>query len=298
MGNLIVVRYSYATAGWGELFGIPISSLTDEQIEHISFGKLIELIDLDPRVPPVICKKFKENHIGSFKQFDQIKDILLNSPDVVVEYNRYLARNKHTVDVSFNRKSLVVWDLLDEDNRKQEYHRWVDNKSSILSNNTIDYKWLEKNSPSLCDAVIQQVIKKRGWNTSAFTHMLSSVSASKMKDVLKMLEPLAKHWAAYLLCSPYASKKQIILGLRAIHKRTYLPTIKAPITAEVLKGLPPIMRLDIVEKIVSQYHNAQAITSNVSEEELRTLLFPSIIRYSGRVERVVKNYLVQKGRTK
>jgi len=280
------LRYSSAISGWGKIFGIPIFSLTNEQLEVLDFNKLIECVELDSRVAPVICKKI-EGRTDTLIQLNKISEILSDFPDLIKKYNECVRRERKAEP--FNRIYYIRWELLDDENKEIEVLRLAENKSSMAPDNEVDYEWLNQRNPSLCDALIKRTIDRRHYYKIGLYHMLSSLPAEKVKPILKDIG------IENVLVSPYANEEQTIKALRRLHKRYYLPPINVKLTAKIWSLLPPIMRLDLIESVMRHNNTVKSIVDNMSEEELRTLLFPSIVRYPRRVESVINRYKYWKG---
>lgn len=279
-------KYSYARTGWGEVYGIPISSFTTEQLKHMDLMKLIEFVDLDQRVADIICDKVEKDKEDTFDALEKIKDILPQFPEIVKKYNKLLLTKRDKINrYSYHR--FVFWNVLDEHNKDIEYERWSHGLNSAVLEDKVDYEWLNNKNPSACDNIINKV--PYSMSSRQLSRILETLKKPKIDLVLNKLETSKWNQASLLAC-PLSSDKQIIKGLRAIHKKTRVPTIRVNLNKDILGKLPSIMRLDLVEAIINSRYSGSIVKNN-TEEELRHLLFPSMVRYPDRINRVVKRYI-------
>lgn len=271
-------------SSYGTLFGIPPETLTEEQWRAMELEKVFEFADNDI-ARKIIVENIQNAQKDDWRMLYKIKTCASQYLEIKAEYNKYL--QKYPQD-TYCRKDYVIWDLLDDENRRAELERLLDNKNSVA---VIDFDDIMKNYPELCDGAIEYIMSRKYSNQSQFIKMISVLPAEKVKPILTELEGMVNDYAMYVLSSPHAEKDQILRVLKRIYKRQYFPPINIKIDASLLSDLAPIMRLHTLEAIAwNHYGNMTKLVKNISEDDLRELLFPSMYRYAGRVERMIKRH--------
>jgi hypothetical protein len=90
------------------------------------------------------------------------------------------------------------------------------------------------------------------------------------------------------------SLEEEILGLRALSTSKYSPKAiydaKYTPSYDALLKLPSIMRLKTIEALCDIRYAKYNMFKNVSDEQFNNLLFPSVMRYRDRVERLTNQY--------
>ena len=84
-------------------------------------------------------------------------------------------------------------------------------------------------------------------------------------------------------------------GLRALSSSKYTPdcvlTTRYKPSAQIIKKLPPVMRLNILESLSNEIHIAYNIFENLGDiDDFRSLLFGSVLRHPKRAEKMVERY--------
>ena len=87
---------------------------------------------------------------------------------------------------------------------------------------------------------------------------------------------------AHVLIRENLNDECIIKCLRGMAESSVSPEINVAVKKEHLLSLPPIMRLKCLERILSDCRVANL--SNLKEEDMDFLLFPSVARYPSRVQ--------------
>lgn len=322
-------RYS-ADSEWGEIFGLKSTELSDEQLKKISFNKLIEFIESDARAEKIAGDKLLTDDISSLEPVKSLSEEEIKSrPYFLSKYNEFVALRDKDIDEKANswdsgRSKWVRWSLLNDENRQKEIRRVLSEKDSVVNLREMDYQSLYSINKYLANDLIKHVVKV-GYTENVMT-MLNSIDhqniyqkypeiggsiilhAFKVGDkvlrrtvekmpkevflaVLPKMFEQPQNIYLYALCSEYTPKGYALKALRAIGKRRNIPTIRTPITTSMLKELPPVLRLDVLESIM---YNLDSSSNNpfidLTEDDLRHILFTTSIRHNQRVDYVVSRF--------
>jgi hypothetical protein len=286
------MSYSYLNSTWGDIHGLKASDLPVELLKKIKFEKLLECIEDDPRVPHVIAARILDEDVEKIKYLRHIpENTILKFPGIISVYNRFLEKKSKSIDKVYGRSHVVLWYMLNEQNKKVEIERWINKSNSIISENTIDYEWLYKVYPETADKLIEQIWKQENeyrWRQSGIKHMIRSVPEHRIKDVMeRVFKSTNKDLHLAALGNPHLSEDHTAKALRVAAKRVNIPNIRATITRKVLESLPTITRLEVMEKLVM--HKAK-IKDIKDKDEFKMLFLGSIMRYPSRVEYVVNRF--------
>lgn len=291
---------------WAQLFGIPIESLGENQLKHMDFQKLIEFLDVDPRVERVLGDKIAKasaEDLSKFKYFS--REDLKEKPYVLLKYNESLREreeqpeNNNLYSGSL-RSCFVFWELLDEENKRNEFERFSKGKSTIIDDSSIDYSWLYENYPELALSTAVKVLKSArnisshyDYYNSAYKHMVGSIPKEMADVIMPLVFEQGKHIFSHALSCPHISDKMTVTALRAIsNRRVGIPEIKVPITKAILDKLPPVMRLNCLNTMLFESPRAKNIkfVDIKTEDDIKALLFSSMLRHHGKVERIVRKF--------
>jgi hypothetical protein len=305
--------YSYKTnlaTDWGTLFGLNPKELTDEQFKNINFNKLIEFLDTDPRAENILCEKIMVAPITEIQRIAEIYKTIPNFPNLLAKYNDFLKTRRHEInkDNSYGlREKLVIWDLLDDENKTQEYSSWLKGQRTIIREDIIDFRWLFNNNSILADDLVKKILGGVGQHSQFISHSaLNLISNLPREEYIKALPEIftkSKYFYINALSNPETPDEYTIKALRAANVITTIPAVKAKINNCVLDQLPPIMRLNILEKIVQSgnsrctWQGDKKIKDNPlvdikSPDDLKQLLFSSITKHSDRVSKLIKDYKI------
>lgn len=285
---------SYTKNEWGDIFGLSPTELPTELLKSINIEKLMEFISIDHRVPSIISEKLLSGELTTDNVLYLMRNdtsILKKYPNIVFAYNKFLEKNANTINSGYfyNRSRIIVWDMLNTENKKIEVSNWVNEKRSIINPSSVDYNWLYDNCPEVADDLVEKIWKDRfGYHPSCntkFRHMVTTIPAQKIEDVMsRVFESKNKDFIMESLGNPLLSESRTTKALRIYANRIAVPKVNAKISKSMLETLPPITRLNAMEKLV---HNL-GILDSISEDEFRVLLFGSVVRYPRRVEVAVK----------
>lgn len=285
---------SYVTNQWGDIFGLKTIDLSIELLKKISFEKLLECLENDSRVPHIISARMLNESVEKIKYIHRIPiNIILKFPNIVSIYNRYLEKNSKIIDKQsgYYRKYIVLWHMLNENNRKIEIERWMYKIPSIINENSIDYSWLYTTYPDTANRLTKEMWKQEGiykYNQSGIKHMIRNIPKHRIKnDISRVFKSKDKHLHLEALGNPHLPEEYITKALKIVAKRTNIPIIKATITKKILEDLPTITRLEVIEKLISSKTKIRGIKD---KDEFRMLFLGSIMRYPQRVEYIVNRF--------
>jgi len=328
-GQRRYIRYSESSK-WGELYGLLPSDLTNEQLKKLSFKKLVEFAATDKRAEKLVAESLMTEDMNNLRYLENLEDKELQGlPLFLDKYNEFVVKRSKAIDGktsswSDDRTRWVRWELLNDKNRKREINRRLNGSRSVAILANIDYQWLRKSDVELANKTILHVMDKG--STKETLQMLSTINHSELyrehplvgaqlvtksfKNSGKVLESIIskmpkevylailpklfeqpKGAYMYAVCNPHTPKKQALKALRAIAKKRSIPNIKIPIDVGMLKDLPPVTRLDILESIMRNVSKTEDLPfTDLTEEKLRHMLFTAVIRHTNRVEFVVNTF--------
>lgn len=288
--------HSSIRSGWGDICGLSPSDLPDDLLRKINFEKLLECLEIDERVSHLVAAKMLEVNISSIQYIKNIPEAtIFKFPNIISMYNRYIEKNSDTINTKnrYERARIVFWNLLDERNKEKEVLRWIGKLSSVVNANSVDYKWLFEKHPDTADQLVKKVWEQKGsyhygrWGQDELKHMIKNIPESKLEEVMSEVFKGSKHLQLEALGNPNLKEEHIVKALKIFAKKSYVPNVRAKVSKSILEKLPTITRLEVIEKLVSQRATIYDIKS---EDDFKSLLFGSIIRYPGRVERAVEKF--------
>jgi hypothetical protein len=297
-------RYSYTYAETGEMFGLKSTDLTEEQLKKINLPKLFEFLCYDNRVGSVVAGKMVLEPTNN-DWYDPLKDqsalIKERYPNISITYNKII-REFPPEDDDYYRKNRLIWELMDEDLRIEEIQRWTSGKTSTVDGTNIDYKWAFKRFPDVAkqavDAALSTDHSGYGYRYTArrsIYHMIDSLPGDKIEEIVPQIKARDIDTYLRLLNNPETPRKHLVDLLRTAHGRTYMPEMQMKIDAEILSKLPPIMRLDMAEKMMQSSGISAELLDFKDIDEFRTLFMSSVIKYQKRVEMVMQRFRHLKG---
>jgi len=285
-----------ANAEWGEIFGLKIESLTYEQLRELSFHKLMEFLEADSRIEKIAAEKLNKLGPKKFEIFLYFEHSnMLKYKFLMTTYNDVLRTRRKTFDSEkyhYHRTSFIHWGLLDESNRHYELQRWIDGKPNTLDSDGIDFSFLYKTYPDIAQKTVDKVIKQcNSYSQNSLINLIHTMPNSAVKYVSQKIFELPDKtvWLSVLQGDDKIPEEYIVKALRVAAKRTRVGKVSAPITKSILTKLPTIMRLEALETLLFNSSNSRSIkfTDIKTEDDIKELLFGSLIRYSNRVGRVV-----------
>lgn len=292
-------------SSWGELFGLDICTLTEEQLLSIDITKLVEFLDLDARIEKVLVNKVHQvSHkdvAQAFVRFKELDKELSQYPVLYEAYNNYIRLNGDEMVEACkeyhlpNRSDFVKWEWLDDRSRDIELNRYAKKEASIVRDTSLDYKWLYDNKTDLAIAIAERVMSGNCVSWGAQGHLLSTMPEEMidrfMVPIFKGERKKNKELTFNVLTNPNTPHKYVVRALRNIGRRKKnVPRITVPLGKKVWKDIPSITRLNILESIMYYGANKESLNFDDinSEDEMKELLFSCFLRYYNRVERLLK----------
>jgi len=290
---------SSASSEWGELFGLTPADLTDEQLDKVSFRKLIELANQDTRVEKVLGDKMLKATKEDLEHLARLEDAEVKElPYLVSQYNKCLRERGPVLEKEKskkyydNRSDYVFWRLMNKSNKGKEFARWIDGKDSIVDSDKIDYEWLFQSYPWIADQVVNKILKgATGYNKNSAIRMVCNLPEEPTKRYVEQICEKDKSIYVHLLSNRYTPRKNIIKCLREVAGRVRVPKLSVELDKSMLLELPPVMRLKLLESLLIHMRSGHVKFTDIStEEELKPLLFGTAIKYNSRVEQIVRRF--------
>ena len=273
----------------GDLFGLSPTDLTIEQLNKIQFEKLIDLLPRDERIGSIVADKIPAVKL---KSLIALKDTTI-SKDIIMAYNTRLRIDKSSLDQTYHydRNYIIKWDLLDDENKIAEITNWSNGLISCVNTDTMDYKWLYGYDEELAKITVDNIVKNQTRSYSSHNILFPLIKGLPKEELNRVFptikEKFNKDIFIYILSNPAAKEEWVLAALRIIAKKNTSPEILANITKDILDKLPTITRLEVLENIVRN-RNKDCI-KNISEDDVKTLVFSSTMKYPKRVEQLVKS---------
>ncbi len=291
----------------GYIKGLSAGDLQTWQLEKLNHEALIDLITEDIRIEPILCKIVSESTDANF--FKMLNTRMINSAfnNYILLKNAYNDKVKSTpepfiydarygyVDYPQERKEFVVWSRLNDENRKIEICRWLDNQSSIVYAFSLDWPWLEKDE-YLSNKVAEKIVQSNNGSIGPFCHNVSSIMLEKYeKQILEyLLSNKSFDVASALLQNSNSIDSLIIAAFRTLSKtsniRVFPQTILAPIKKSHFSALPSVTRLKLLENLCEYKVRKINLIDIKTDEDLQPLLFGVSLKYNYRAARVVRDF--------
>jgi len=295
-------------SSWGELFGLDICTLTEEQLSSIDVNKVVEFLDADVRIEKILVNRINQiSHREVAQVFTRFKELdkqLVQYPELYAAYNTHIRNNCDAMVEACkgeyylpNRSDFVVWDWLDDKSRDIELSKYAQGESSVVNDTSLDYKWLYDNKNDLAMGIAERVMKGSCVSWGAQGHLLATMPEEMidtfMTPIFKGEQKKNKEVTFHVLQNPNTPHRYVVRALRNIGTRKKnVPKITVPLGKKVWKDIPSITRLNILESIMYWGENKTSLNFDdiKSEEEMKELLFSCFLRYYNRVERLLKTF--------
>lgn len=284
--------YGYLGNKWGDICGLKATDLSIDLLKKIKFEKLLECLDDDPRVPHMIAARMLDEKIDTVSYIRHVpKDIVLKYPNIISVYNRYIEKNEYMIGSHYKRKELMLWYILNEENRKKEAQKWLDNQVTIISETNIDYEWFCDKHPNIADEMIEMMWKQENgykWRQDGLEYMIANIPKCKINDIMKrVFQSKNKDLHLAALSNKDLPETYTAKALKVMAKRVNIPEINATINKKVLTLLPTITRLEVIERLIRRRVKIKDIKN---KDDFKTLFLGSIMRYPRRVEYAVNSF--------
>lgn len=297
-------RYSYSYSDAGEMFGLKSTDLTEEQLKKVNIAKLFEFLSYDDRSGNIVAEKMALDPTSNdwCDPLNNVADIVNEKyPNIVTTYNRII-KEYPAGDDDYYRKCRFIWPLMDEDLRVEEIQRWTSGRTSIVDGTNLDYKWAFERFPDVAKSAVEKALSTEhsgyGYRYTArrsIYHMIDSLPGDKIEEIVPQVKARGIDTYLRLLNNPETPRKHLVDLLRTAHGRTYMPDMQMKIDVEILSKLPPIMRLDMAEKILQSSGVRADLLDFKDIDEFRTLFMSSVIKYQKRVEMMMQRFRHLKG---
>ena len=291
----MVYRYG-SRADWGDIFGLKAEDLTIAQLKKLKIEKLIEFATTDPRVEQIIgdCIAYTVEH-KDVTVLNKLTDEEFKGLSYLkAKYNECISLNSDALSVLSDsyyepsRSDYVWWKRLSNENKAQEFARWINGKQSIINPCKIDYLWLEEKHPWLVDPVIKKVIEG---SQDSIIEMIPQLSEIRMLQYIDKIFECDKFTYAHSLSNKHTPRRYVIKALRAIAGKKIVPNIRVSLGKSILRELPPVMRLKVLESLLLHMRDGTVAFDDIdTKEDLGVLLFGTAIKYNDRVQLVVKRF--------
>jgi len=283
---------------WGKLFGLSPLDLTEEQLNKLDFSKLVEFISEDQRVHKILEKQLFTVQVKELYRIYEVQEELCNFSSLVEQYNICLRTRREEIDTQrdyyYGREKIIIWNLLNDENKEYEVSRWASGLSSIINDSNIDYDWLYGKNKDLADKAVARLLNKDyySYNYDTLINLISKLPKDEYVKLLPEIFKKDKHIYIHSLNNPNTPKEYILTSLRAVAKLTRPPDFTVKLSNEILNELPPITRLEVLEKIMYSCRNKGEVplTDVNSPEDLKQLVFSSTTRHYDRVSKLIDNY--------
>lgn len=282
-------KSSYYHGKYGSICGIHPSKLPIELLQEVDMEKLSECIKEDKRVEEIISTKIESSTIKKITFLKNISDDdILQSPAILKAYNDCIKRSAKDLDGSYVfRNDFIREKLLDNENKMNEVKRWLNGLDSVVNESSVDYTFLFEHFPDLADAKIKKILSEV-YTSRGMYRMIATLPKNKIPEIFPEVMKRKTSVKIHVLCNQYTPKEFIIKALKCIGNKVNIPDIKIKIDEDIIKSLPTITRLDVVETLLNSGKKIDFAQNFKSKDELANLLFSSAIRYPDRVERAVQ----------
>lgn len=286
-----------AYSEYGELHGLKPSDLTEEQLGKIHFPKLLEFIPTDQRVEKIISEKLFTVPINDLSNIKNIPvEEAIKKPLFLTSYNDCLRARKTELDGNgsyYGRSYMVIWALLDNANRESEFNRWIKREPSVIDESNIDFEWLYSTSKDLADQIVKGALERAGYNASpAIRNLMARLPKEEYLKWLPEIFKKDKYIYILSLSNPNTPSEFTVKALKSASKLTRIPKVKVKIDNNILMELPPVTRLEILEKVLDSCSSKEEIpfTDVHNPDDLKQLVFSTTTRHWERINNLVNRY--------
>lgn len=283
---------------WGTIFGLSSTELTDEQLSKVDADKLFEFVLADSRVTKIVANKLENGDLNTFQKLSSFsREEFINNTLLYTTYNDCQRKyadffDKKLDNYYFRRHEVCKWEFLDEQNKHIEFDRYLDGrKSSVQFNYNFNMDGLYEKYTRI-DELMKKLVNT-AVNREVDKVLLSSLPKKYVdmyyNDLIINRSPYS---IFYLLQNQALSEEQTIKVLRRIAGKSDLPTIdiKAHIDKKMLKKIPPVTRLRVLETLYGSSRRSNIIVDINKDTDLNDILFGVSLRYNYRVQQVIGRF--------
>jgi hypothetical protein len=279
------------------LYGLNANDLTEEQLQKVHYYKLIEIADTDDRIPKILADRLPTADLDQLSQFRTNYQKFSKDKYFLDKYNEFY-RNRSDIHLSWQKHNFVFWSFLDDKNKATEAeifkNRGQNGQYTILDNESFDFIWGWNHDQELTRKIADKIFS---YNYNYYCSLRPFIQTATRELYLEYLPKvlslikIKKYGLSVVLLNEHTPERNAIQALRSFSKsQQEISGVKFKITKAVLQRIPPVMRLNALEKILVHKENYQALTDIQSPDDLKELVFGTTIKYPSRVEKLLKTY--------
>ena len=281
-----------------DLFGLPASILTDEQLNYLTASKLMGLLPTERRIESILAqriltKRNKEDVSSLYvlEDEDWTTYALLTSA-----YNQLYTDTQQFNEwfSSYDRYLYVKWVALNQVNRVAEVRRLLDSKDSSVSYSNIDMTWL--------------YAQDRDFRREVYIHALSSyakfipqIDAELLPELIPLM-PDNPTLRLPLLYNPHTPAQYLPELLRVYAKKSdrRVKRIVCPLTTNTIMELSTVTRLQVLEHTLANTYSRDDLLRTLVDvntvQDFSSYLFSAMTSYTNRVTDLVArfNYIYER----
>jgi hypothetical protein len=289
------MKYNYSTSDKETIFGLSPADLTTEQLKKVVPNKLIDFL-YDSRVEDILVENLNSYVIDSesdiridlhwlacfeeseWSKFKKIKRAYL---DLCDRTNLFSA-----VRNGYNREACVFWPALEFRHQVIEYERYVCGQHFASKATYVDFA-------EICEFdinIARRIMTTAFENKTMINTMIAKCNADLLTEFIPRIQALSNSYRLHLLENPNTPVDLLDGILRVAAKVIihHVPTIRVPIPTAVLENLPPVTRLEVIERIAYRSSNISTVLFDIkTEDDFRMLTFACLSRHTNRVMNVL-----------
>jgi hypothetical protein len=296
------------SCSWGTIFGLNSLDLTDAQLKKIESNKLSEFAISDPRVEKIISERLLKGDFETFKNvtvFDEKEFIVCKTLFSAYNDGLRIFEQKLQKDKGYYwRSDFCKWELLDEINKYIEIDRYLNKDKSVLNINNLKISNLYDKYYRINDLIHNIIITENNSYSQRKIdeELFSTLSKEKIEQYITVILTKKSSRVCFLLKNSNLSEEHTILTLRKIAGKDLPPCkpIMAKITKAMLKKIPSVTRLRVMETLYIDICDVKAVVDINAPEDFNDILFGVSLKYNERAKRVVVyfNKLLENNRRK
>jgi hypothetical protein len=288
----------------GDIFGLKVSDLTEEQLNKLVTKKLVEFLEVDPRVQAVLAARMNavKNTADAQRDLSSVVSRMEDDDwdkysEIKTAYNNTLESSsvfcsKSPEDYYWNRGSYYVWAGLNDGLRMAELERYVKGETNVVELTRINFDWVCNARPDLARGMFDRVLQGTT-NNSASNLISKSTKDILLEFVPRILNHPNKYTRLLLLRSRF-TPDECLDQLLKIYAKIDIYKIGAcvvGIKSAIINNLPPITRLEVLERLVKKGNTMHEVFVDIkSTDDFRQFTFASLTRYPARVTDVITNF--------
>lgn len=291
----------YDNSDKGFIYGLDMKTLSYDQLKQIQTDKLVELLP-DQQTQILVSRRIS-NKLEDVKCLENDSELAGRCSIIRNKYNELLKLPENQTKIlnnTWGRKDYLRWAWLDEDEKKKEFSKYLEGNYYTCVDE-LDVKWICHKCPELVLQTIKsKVTNKYSYSYSSFMQnymsdlkeFLQESNQDTYEEIIKMVEKTPSLYGVFLYDDRNIKDENIMLALRAIqkvpmYKMSGVET-KIPITFKHLRSIPPVMKLDVVERLLNI--RTYPFDSNLTPQQFNELLFSCVTKYHSRVQKATTEF--------